>query len=68
MSLPDNMDRHTVDPVENKRRMLAGELYWAVTPDLMAERQRCRTACLAYNNAAETGTAPRRILVELWKK
>ncbi|KAK8253404.1 hypothetical protein IWZ00DRAFT_188300 [Phyllosticta capitalensis] len=53
-----------VDEVENKGKMLRGELYYAFTPKLTAERQRCQHACKRYNNAGEVS---RRKLVELWR-
>jgi hypothetical protein len=62
------MSIRSVDPVENRRRMLAGELYYAFTPDLTAERKRCKAASWEYNQHAVTGVATRRTLVELWKK
>lgn len=49
---------------ENKEKMLAGKLYHAFTPELVAEPQRCRHACNRLNNAGEV---PRRRLVELWR-
>jgi hypothetical protein len=61
------MDPNNLDLVENRRRMLAGELYYAFTPDLMADRLRCKIACNAYNTQGAAG-APRRKLVELWKE
>ncbi|KAK8194683.1 uncharacterized protein BKA78DRAFT_93042 [Phyllosticta capitalensis] len=39
-----------VDEVENKGKMLRGELYYAFTPKLTAERQRCQHACKRYNS------------------
>ncbi|KAK3290194.1 acetyltransferase-like protein [Chaetomium fimeti] len=60
------MDPNNLDLVENRRRMLAGELYYAFTPDLIADRLRCKVACNAYNIQDAAG-APRRKLVELWK-
>lgn len=54
-----------VDEVENKGKMLRGELYYAFTPKLTAERQRCQHACKRYNNAGEVS---RRKLVELWRE
>lgn len=51
---------------ENRRRMLDGELYFAFTPDLIAERRRCAQACHLFNQAQRD--APRRDLVALWKK
>jgi len=62
------MSQRTLDPVENRRRMLAGELYYSFTPDLVADRRRCKAACLEYNMASTSGTASRRQVVELWKK
>lgn len=58
----------TIDPAENRRRMLAGELYYAFTPDLTASRQRCKAICNEYNVHVTSGVAPRRKLVELWQK
>ena len=52
---------------ENKQRMLAGELYHAFTPELVAERARCRAALRTYNAAAGTD-APRRELVRQWQE
>jgi hypothetical protein len=54
-----------VDLKENRRRMAAGELYYAFTPDLLADRRRCRLASEAFNTA---GDVSRRKLVELWKE
>ncbi|UNI22004.1 hypothetical protein JDV02_007934 [Purpureocillium takamizusanense] len=51
---------------ENKRKMARGELYHALTPELVAERTRCKTALRAYNALA--GVAPRRELVRLWRE
>jgi hypothetical protein len=61
------MDPNTVDPVENRRRMLAGELYYAFTPDLTADRQSCKSACKAYNMLCTSGEPSRRELVTVWK-
>jgi len=55
-----------VDPIENRRRMEAGELYYAATPELLADRKRCAAATQRFNNAG--GDSPRRRLVELWKE
>lgn len=41
-----------VDLVENRARMLAGELYCAFVPDLNKERQAAGRACAAYNRGA----------------
>ncbi|KAK0648321.1 galactoside O-acetyltransferase [Cercophora newfieldiana] len=62
------MSLRNIDPVENRRRMLAGELYYAFTPDLTAERKRCKAATWEYSQHVATGVTPRRRLVELWKK
>lgn len=59
------MDMSQFDLEENKRRMLAGELYYAFVPDLSAARQRCETACEKYNQARHV---PRRERVQLWRK
>ncbi|KAK6217794.1 hypothetical protein LQW54_003303 [Pestalotiopsis sp. IQ-011] len=53
-----------LDLEENKRLMRGGQLYYAFTPDLVADRKRCRLACEAYNRA---GDVSRRRLVELFK-
>ncbi|KAK9795685.1 putative Maltose/galactoside acetyltransferase domain-containing protein [Seiridium cardinale] len=53
-----------IDLDENKRLMRQGHLYYAFTPDLIADRKRCRLACEAYNKA---GDVSRRKLVELFK-
>ncbi|CAI6337398.1 unnamed protein product [Periconia digitata] len=50
---------------ENKQKMLRGELYHAFTPELVAERSRCRHACSRYNNA---GDVPRRKLTSLLRE
>lgn len=57
-----------IDPIENRRRMLAGELYYAFVPDLTAQRMRCKDALLAYSSHSVRGDVPRRKLVELWKE
>lgn len=53
--------------LENRRAMRAGELYYANTPDLMADRTRCKAACREYYDAEGEG-ASRRKLVEIWNK
>ncbi|KAM0334216.1 hypothetical protein ACHAQA_001237 [Verticillium albo-atrum] len=58
------MDIRTIDRAENRRRMANGELYYAFSPDLIADRQRCRKAYQRLNSATD---ASRRDLVELWK-
>lgn len=42
-----------VDPIENLERMKAGEMYYAFTPDLMADRRRCKQALTRYNKAQD---------------
>ncbi|EMD63547.1 hypothetical protein GGP41_005797 [Bipolaris sorokiniana] len=49
---------------ENKKRMARGDLYHAFTPELVAERARCKHAWTRYNNA---GDVPRRKLTELFR-
>ncbi|KAF1927301.1 uncharacterized protein M421DRAFT_421698 [Didymella exigua CBS 183.55] len=49
----------------NKQRMARGELYTAFTPELIAERARCKNACARYTNAGEV---PRRKLTELFRE
>ncbi|BCS26383.1 sugar O-acetyltransferase [Aspergillus puulaauensis] len=51
-------------PDTEKDKMLRGELYRAFTPELTADRARCRAACTRFNNAGEVS---RRRLLELWK-
>ncbi|KAK0610703.1 acetyltransferase [Bombardia bombarda] len=60
-------DTESIDPVENKRRMLNGELHYAFTPDLGADRARCKAATLEYATHAISGVASRRKMLELWK-
>lgn len=55
-------DGQAIDLKENRRRMEAGELYWAFTSDLIADRRKCINAFRRFNNA-ESPT--RRQLVEL---
>lgn len=50
---------------ENKARALRGELYYAFTPELTAERRRCGNACKRFNSAGEI---TRRRQVELWNE
>ena len=52
------------EPTE-KEKMLRGELFIAFSPELLAERDRCKYACLRFN---EAGEVPRRRLVELWRE
>jgi hypothetical protein len=58
-------DLRTIDQAENRRRMERGELYYAFTPDLVADRDRCSAAVARFNAA---GRASRREQVELWKE
>jgi hypothetical protein len=51
---------------ENKRKMASGELYYAFTPELGAERARCKAAVRAYN--AAVGLVSRREAVRLWRE
>ncbi|EXJ94031.1 hypothetical protein A1O1_02424 [Capronia coronata CBS 617.96] len=50
---------------ENKQKMARGELYYAFTPELLAERARCKAALRTYNTDA--GTVSRRETVRLWR-
>jgi hypothetical protein len=59
------MDLRSVDIEENLSRMRKGEMYYAFTPDLIADRKRCTAACRAFNNA---GDLSRRELAQLFKK
>lgn len=59
------LDIRSVDHEENRRRMRDGELYYAFTPDLIADRRRCRKAYGKLNSAEDLS---RRALVELWKE
>jgi hypothetical protein len=60
--IPDN-----IDLAENRRRMLAGELYYTFAPDLVADRERCTSACKTFN-LLSTGGATRRQRVEAWRR
>ncbi|KAK3347338.1 trimeric LpxA-like protein [Neurospora tetraspora] len=53
------------DCAENHRRMLAGELYYCWTPDLVQGRARCKSAMLKYNTEAADGETSRRRVAEL---
>ncbi|CAM1510931.1 Fc.00g084440.m01.CDS01 [Cosmosporella sp. VM-42] len=57
-------DGKPIDQGENRRRMENGELYWAFTPDLVAQRRKAIAACRHFNNAADPS---RRQIVELFK-
>lgn len=53
-SYPSNtMAAPKVDPIQNLQRMKAGEMYYAFTPDLMADRRRCKQALSRYNKAQD---------------
>ncbi len=58
-------DGQPIDLNENRRRMRDGELYYAFTPDLVAERRRASAACARFNAA---GDVSRRALIEMWKE
>ncbi|KAK8032867.1 galactoside O-acetyltransferase [Apiospora marii] len=51
-----------IDEEENLRRMRKGDLYYAFTPSLVADRRRCRLASEEFNKA---GDVSRRRLVEI---
>ncbi|ERS97239.1 acetyltransferase, CysE/LacA/LpxA/NodL family [Sporothrix schenckii 1099-18] len=65
-ALPAKIPSTPDELAENRRRMLDGELYFAFTPDLTAQRRRCAQACHVFNQAPRD--APRRELVALWRK
>lgn len=54
-----------IDAEENRRRMKAGELYYAFTPDLVADRKRCKMIQALYNKSDDVS---RRQQVELYQK
>ncbi|KAK8143763.1 hypothetical protein G3M48_006770 [Beauveria asiatica] len=56
-------DGKPIDQQDNLRRMAAGELYYAFTPDLIAARKRVETAYQRFNKAED---ASRRELAEMW--
>jgi hypothetical protein len=59
----------SIDKADNRRRMQNGELYFAFTPDLVADRRRCNRAMAKYAAAYSQGDAvTRRTLVEMWKE
>lgn len=60
------MDLGSIDMVENRRRMERGELYYAFTPDLIADRRQCLHARDNFNTAS--GLATRRTMAELWQR
>jgi hypothetical protein len=45
--------------------MLAGELYFSFTPELIAARERCHRACRSFNTVQD---ASRRQLIQMWKE
>jgi hypothetical protein len=51
---------------ENKQRMARGELYWAFSGELIAERKRCLQARTRFNNTNHSAT--RRENVEMWRE
>ncbi|KAI1492483.1 hypothetical protein F5X96DRAFT_667723 [Biscogniauxia mediterranea] len=59
------MALRSIDPAENRRRMENGELYFAFTPDLIADRRRCRQAFDKFNDARDI---TRRQQVELFQR
>lgn len=59
------MSAPKVDAEENRRRMKAGELYYAFTPDLIAARKRCKMIQSLYNKSDEM---TRREQVEIYQK
>ena len=60
------MDPASNVSAENRRRMEAGELYYAFHPDLVADRRRCGVACARFNSAGYDDS--RRRALELWKE
>lgn len=58
-------DGKPIDQQDNLRRMAAGELYYAFTPDLIAARKRVETAYKRFNKADD---ASRRELAEMWNE
>lgn len=58
-------DGKPIDTKENLRRMAAGELYYAFTPDLIAARKRVEGAYKRFNKADD---ATRRELAEMWNE
>ena len=56
-------DGTPIDPEENRRRMAAGELYYAYVPDLVANRRKCAAAVRRFNTTLDP---TRRELVQMW--
>ncbi|KAL2890612.1 putative acetyltransferase [Ceratocystis lukuohia] len=46
--------QRNIDHTENCRRMVAGEMYYSFTPEMLASRSRCAKACKRYNTAGDT--------------
>lgn len=59
------MSAPKVDADDNKRKMEAGELYYAFTPALIDERNRCKMALQTYNKSENVA---RREQIELYKE
>lgn len=59
------MSAPKVDAEENRRKMAAGELYYAFTPELVGDRQRCKQAMRLYN---ESDGLSRREQIELYQE
>lgn len=59
------MSAPEVDPTENRRKMEAGELYYAFTPQLIGERNRCTMARDLYNKSENVA---RREQIELYQE
>jgi hypothetical protein len=55
-----------IDDAENAARMKRGELNYAFTPALIAQREGCKKAFTQLNQ--ENGNATRRRRLELWKE
>jgi hypothetical protein len=53
-----------INATENQARMLRGELYYAFTPEMLVQRQRCKEASKRFNDS----DGSRRKLVELWRE
>ncbi|KAK4642237.1 hypothetical protein QC761_506940 [Podospora bellae-mahoneyi] len=68
MSTPVPPGHPDFDPAENKRRMEAGELYYAFHPDISSARRKCIAACNDFNAVGSRADFTRRQMVELWKK
>lgn len=51
---------------ENRRRMAAGDLYYAFHADLVVDRRRCGVACARFNAAGYD--VSRRRAIQLWNE